>query len=180
MIETPAPAGRSSQDSQSSRQLVARIAAGDRAAFRRLYTTFSKPVLQSAMLALPQPRHAQAVTRATFLEVWHLAGHQANQPPVRLRAWITAVTTRRTSERIRTLENPHMLLDDYDRHVRCELAVLLSPAQPAYRTGPNPLSRSTTRGRSSCRRRLPRRLIEPHHHAIQALHRDEILGRSTT
>lgn len=164
MIETPAPAGRSSQDSQSSRQLVGRIAAGDRAAFRRLYTTFSKRVRQSAMLVLPQPRHALAVTRATFLEVWHLAGHHVNQPSVRLGVWITAITTCHISERIRALEGPHMLLDDYDRHVHCELAVLLS----------------STRGGSRCRRRLPRRLVEPHHHAIQVPHRDEVHRRTTT
>lgn len=144
MIETPAPAARVSQDCQSLRQLIDRISAGDRAAFRRLYTIFSKRVWRSAMLALPQPLHARAVTRATFLEVWHLARHHVNQPTLMLRVWITAVTARHIRERIRTLDTPYMLLDDYDRHVHCEVAELLRPAQPANRTGPKPLSRSTT------------------------------------
>jgi len=128
LIETPAPAVRLPHAGQSLRHLVDRISAGDRAAFRRLYATFSKRVWRSAVLALPQPRHAQAVTRATFLEVWHLAGHHVNQPPVKLRVWIAAVTTRHISERIRTLDTPHMLLDEYDRHVHCELVDLLSRA----------------------------------------------------
>jgi hypothetical protein len=146
MIETPAPAVRASRDCQLLRQLVDRISAGDRAAFRRLYTTFSARVWQSAMLALPQPLHAHAVTGATFLEIWHLARHHVNQPTVKLCVWITAVTAHHISERIRTLDTPHVFLDDYDRHVHCELAELLSPVQPANRTVPKQLSRSTTWG----------------------------------
>jgi DNA-directed RNA polymerase specialized sigma24 family protein len=130
MIETPERAVRSLRDRQSSRQLVNRIAVGDRSAFRCLYATFVKRVRQSAMLALPQPLHAQAVTSATFLEVWYLAPHHVNRPPAQLRSWITAVAARRISERVRTLRTPHMLLDDYDRHVHCQLAELLSPARP--------------------------------------------------
>jgi RNA polymerase sigma-70 factor, ECF subfamily len=134
MIETPQRALRSFRDCQSPRQLVNLIASGDRAAFRRLYTTFARRVRRSAMLALP-PLHAQAVTSATFLEVWYLAAHYVNQPPAQVRVWFTAVAARRISERVRTLNTPHMLLDDYDRHVECELADLLNPARPGAADG---------------------------------------------
>jgi len=58
-----------------------------------------------------------------------LAAHHVNQPPAHLRIWITGIAARHIGERVRTLRTPHMLLDDYDRHVECGLADLLGPAR---------------------------------------------------
>jgi DNA-directed RNA polymerase specialized sigma24 family protein len=128
MIEmAQASAVKITQHGRLSRKLVDRVAAGDRAAFRCLCTMMSTGVWRAAVLALPRPLDARAVTRATFLEVWHLARHHVNDPPADASVWITAIAMRRIGERLRTLGTPHTLLDDYDRHVHCELAELLAP-----------------------------------------------------
>src|SRR5690349_21362526 len=105
-----APTVDSSQDRRSARHLIDRIVAGDQAAFQRLCVTLSDWVWQAAIQALPQPLDARAVTRATFLEVWHLAGHHVHDP-TDVRAWVTAISTRRINERLRTLDAPNLLVD---------------------------------------------------------------------
>jgi DNA-directed RNA polymerase specialized sigma24 family protein len=134
------------QRDHSSRQLVDRIAVGDRVAFRCLYAMLSQRVWQAASQALPQSVDARAVTRATFLEVWHLAGHHVNHPPADVRVWVAAITARHVDERLRMLDTQRLLVDDYDRHVYCELAELIGPGT----------SRDSNRPRNLRLRRQPR------------------------
>jgi DNA-directed RNA polymerase specialized sigma24 family protein len=115
-----------SRGDRHSRQLVDRIAVGDRAAFRCLYSRLSRRVWHTAIQALPHPADAHAVTRSTFVEVWRLAKHHVNHPPTDIRIWIAAITARKIGERLRTLDSPHAFLGDYDHHVHGELAALLS------------------------------------------------------
>jgi DNA-directed RNA polymerase specialized sigma24 family protein len=129
MTDTPAPAptATTSNGGQTSRQLVERIAVGDRAAFRCLYAFLFKRVWRTAIQVLPRPVDARAVTRATFVEVWHLARHHVDHPPAEVRTWIAAITARHVNERLRALDIPCLLVDDYDRHLHRELAELLGP-----------------------------------------------------
>src|SRR5437899_11442030 len=84
-------------------RLVSRIAAGDRLAFRCLYAFLAMRVWRTAARALPYPGHALAVTRSTFLEVWHTAGAAAHHDA---RDWIGAITAFRVDERRRVLSGP--------------------------------------------------------------------------
>lgn len=148
MTETSAPlsTATTSHGGHSSRQLVERIAVGDRAAFRCLYAFLYKRVWRAAIQALPQPVDARAVTRATFVEVWHLAGHHLDLSPADVRTWISAITARHIHERLRALDIPCLLPGDYDRHLHRELAELLGP-------GP---SRNPNRPRNLHQRGQPR------------------------
>jgi DNA-directed RNA polymerase specialized sigma24 family protein len=105
--------------------LVGRIAAGDRAAFRRLYTLLALPVWRDAIRTLPRPLDAQAVTRSTFVEVWHMAGHHLDDAGTDSRTWIAAITARRAIDRLPTGGTTRRLRDDHDGHTLRELTALL-------------------------------------------------------
>jgi DNA-directed RNA polymerase specialized sigma24 family protein len=121
--------------------LLRRIAAGDRAAFRRLYAFLAMRVWRDAVRALPDPADARAVTRATFVEVWHLAGHHFDHDWVDIRPWIAGITAQRVGDRLRRPDGPSPLLGDYDRQVQCELATLLGAGHATVRTGPATFAR---------------------------------------
>src|SRR5438067_2207246 len=76
--------------------LISRVAAGDRAAFRRLYAFMAMRVWNTAIEAQLGRVDAVAVTRSTFVEVWHSAGAAARY---HARDWMTAVTTGRVNDR---------------------------------------------------------------------------------
>ncbi|GFJ90737.1 hypothetical protein [Phytohabitans rumicis] len=84
--------------------LVIRIATGDQAAFRCLYAFQVMRVWRDAIRVLPHPVDARAVTRSTFVEVWHLAGHHVDDAWVDNRAWIAAITVRRANDRLRAAD----------------------------------------------------------------------------
>jgi DNA-directed RNA polymerase specialized sigma24 family protein len=105
--------------------LVVRIAAGDRAAFARLYGLLARWVWRDAVRALPCPPDARAVTRSTFVEVWHMAGHHVDEPGVDSRTWIAAIVARRANDRLRATGTTCPLHDDHDGHTRRELSALL-------------------------------------------------------
>jgi DNA-directed RNA polymerase specialized sigma24 family protein len=121
--------------------LIDRIAAGDRAAFRCLYALLAMAVWRDAVRALPYPVDARAVTRSTFVEVWHLAGHHVDHSRTRSRTWIAAITARQIDDRLCAADTPHPLRGDYDRHVHRELAALLGPGPATIRTGPATFAR---------------------------------------
>jgi DNA-directed RNA polymerase specialized sigma24 family protein len=121
--------------------LLRRVAAGDRAAFRRLYAFLAMRVWRDAARALPNPADARAVTRATFVEVWQLAGHHLDQEWVDIRAWIAAITARRAEDRLRRPDGRSPLAGAYDRHVHCELIAALGAGHATIRTGPATFAR---------------------------------------
>ncbi len=121
--------------------LLRRIAAGDRAAFRRLYAFLAMRVWREAARALPNPADARAVTRATFVEVWHLAGHHLDDEWVDIHAWIAAITARRVEDRLRRHNGSPPPVGAYDRHVQCELIAALGVGRATIRTGPATFAR---------------------------------------
>jgi DNA-directed RNA polymerase specialized sigma24 family protein len=81
-------------------RLVARAGSGDRLALRCLYAFLAVRVWHTAARALPHPGDALAVTRSTFLEMWHTAGGAGRY---NARDWIEAITAGRVAERRRVL-----------------------------------------------------------------------------
>jgi hypothetical protein len=138
MIETPTAVSAASTADGRGRlhNLVGRIAVGDRPAFRCLYAFLVMGVWRAAIRELPRPVDAQAVTRATFVEVWYLARHHVDQSHDDASAWITAITARHVGERRRAPTASGGLLGDYDCHVHRELASLLGAGHATIRTGP--------------------------------------------
>lgn len=120
---------------------VDRIAAGDRAAFRCLYAFLAMPVWREAVRSLPCPADARAVTRSTFVEVWHLAEYHTDHSRNDTRAWIAAITAGRVGDRLRVPNAPDTILADYDRHVHRELVALLGAGRATIRTGPATFTR---------------------------------------
>ena len=116
--------------------LVTRIAAGDRAAFRTLYAFQAMRVWRDAIRLVP-PIDARAVTRSTFVEIWHLAGHHLDHEACETAAWIVSITAHHIDERLRAGDgwSPH------DQHTRCELVTLLGNGQATIRTAPGTFAR---------------------------------------
>jgi hypothetical protein len=133
-------------------QLLSRIAASDRAAFRRLYAFMAMRVWHAISQAPLGAAGAVAVTRSTFVEVWHSAGTAARYDA---RDWIAAISTRRVNDRLRTINangrhgvhlaqhyataaghNRPPTVDDYDNRIHRELAALLGGGRATIRTSP--------------------------------------------
>ena len=114
--------------------LLARIATGDRSAFRCLYEVRAMRVWREASRSLPHPADSQAVTRSTFVEVWHLASHHLDDSELETDAWIAAITVHHVDERLRSIGRPSLVRDDYDRHTYREFAAMIGA-----RSGPEPI-----------------------------------------
>jgi DNA-directed RNA polymerase specialized sigma24 family protein len=130
-ISTPARTVAAAVGNDRLSLLVHRIAASDRAAFRCLYAFLALRVWRDALRALSRPADARAVTRSTFVEVWHLAGHHLDSR-VDVRAWIGAITARRAGDRLDAAGTPCAL---HDGRVHRELVVLLGAGHATMRTG---------------------------------------------
>lgn len=84
--------------------LVARIAGGDKAAFRRLYARLHTTVCDHAAGILSRHADIPAVVSSTFVEVWWLARHHTT-PGTDVRSWIAGIVTARAIERERGPES---------------------------------------------------------------------------
>ena len=122
-------------------RLLYQIAAHDRAAFRRMYAFLVMRVWRDAVRAMPHAADARAVTRSTFVEVWHLAGHHRHHARADILIWVAAITARQVDDRIRRPDPPWPMLADADRHVQNELAALLGAGHATVRTGPTAFAR---------------------------------------
>lgn len=80
--------------------LVARVAGGDRAAFRRLYARLHAAVCDHAEGILSRSADVPAVVSSTFVEVWWLARHHT-APGTDVQRWIAGIATARATERER-------------------------------------------------------------------------------
>jgi hypothetical protein len=116
--------------------LVARTAAGDRSAFRCLYAFLAVPVWRVAVRGLANPADAVAVTRSSFVELWHLARHHRGHVHTDLRAWLMAITAGRIDDRARIVASLGVSVADYDAHVHRELRDLLGSGRAVVRVGP--------------------------------------------
>jgi len=132
--------------------VLSRIAAGDRTAFRRLYAFMATRVWHRVSGTPLGPANAGAVTRSTFVEVWHLAGSAERYDA---RDWIAAIADRRVNDRLRIIDaggrsaadpdqrgiasdshhEPSMVAD-HDTHTHRELASLLGAGGATIRTSP--------------------------------------------
>ena len=108
-------------------RLVARTAAGDRAAFRILYAGLAVHVW-CVVISRLRREVAVAVVQATFVEVRlraHCYAGGADDP----REWVSAIAVRRADERRRGAggrhRRPEEITADYDALVRSQLAAQL-------------------------------------------------------
>jgi RNA polymerase sigma-70 factor (ECF subfamily) len=88
-------------DTAELQQLLARVALGDRAAFRRLYDATSPPLLGVALRILRQRDRAEEVLQDAYVNIWNRAsGYQAalSQPMT----WLTAIVRNRALDEIRS------------------------------------------------------------------------------
>jgi DNA-directed RNA polymerase specialized sigma24 family protein len=104
---------------------VAQIATGDRQAFRCLYAFLAMRVWRNASRLLPHPVDSQAVTRSTFVEVWHLAKNHLDESGLATDAWIAAVTARHVDERLRSADASSLMRTTDDRHTYREFATMI-------------------------------------------------------
>jgi DNA-directed RNA polymerase specialized sigma24 family protein len=136
------PANRCARDLHHDRlrTLVTRVATGDRAAFRTLYAFLAMRVWRDAIRLLP-PVDARAVTRSTFVEIWHLAGHHLDHEGRETRAWILSIAARHAEDRIRAAGGQSFPCDDHDDHTQRELAAMLGSGHATIRTAPATFAR---------------------------------------
>ena len=134
-VSTSTRAVVTAQSNDHLQHLVDRIADGDRTAFRCLYAFLAMRVWRDTLRVLPAPADARAVTRSTFVEVWHLAGHHVDHLRSDARTWIAAITARQVDDRLRAHDTSGRFLVDHDNQVHRELAALLGAAQATIRIG---------------------------------------------
>jgi DNA-directed RNA polymerase specialized sigma24 family protein len=127
--EPTATRARSSERrSRHLHDLVVGIAAGDRSAFRTLYANLAMQVWRDVSRSMPQPVDSQAVTRSTFIDVWHLARyHLDDDGGTDTVAWIAAIAAQKVEQRLRA----GVARGDYDRHTYREFATLIGAGRTA-------------------------------------------------
>ncbi len=117
--------------------LVARIADGDRAAFRRVYAGLAGRTWAQAATAMTGHHGESPVVCATFVEVWYLARFFDRQQGG-TRDWVSQICTRRSGDRLRLLapagdRHDRGDLSAHDRLVQAELVHLLGPGRSLVR-----------------------------------------------
>jgi DNA-directed RNA polymerase specialized sigma24 family protein len=117
--------GTSAHNSTHLPGLIARIATGDRSAFRCLYGVLAMRVWREASRSLPHPVDSQVVTRSTFVEVWHRARYHLDDSELETNAWIATITVHHVEERLRSIGRPNLVRDDGDRHTYREFAAMI-------------------------------------------------------
>jgi DNA-directed RNA polymerase specialized sigma24 family protein len=80
--------------------LVARVAGGDKTAFRRLYARLHTSVCDQVEVILSRHADVPSVVSSTFVEVWWLSRHHTG-PGTDVRRWITGIAAARATERER-------------------------------------------------------------------------------
>ena len=125
-----AHARTSEHGSKQLHDLVVGIAAGDRSAFRVLYASLAMHVWRDVNRTLPQPVDSQAVTRSTFVEVWHLARYHLADGGTDTAAWIAAITAQKVKDRL----GAGPARSDYDRHIYREFAAIVGTRRTAAET----------------------------------------------
>lgn len=97
-------------------QLLARVALGDRAAFRRLYETTSPSLMGVALRIVRQRERAEEVLQDAFVNVWHRA--TAYQPALsQPMTWLTAIVRNRALDALRAgTRHAEDSLDTMDAH----------------------------------------------------------------
>jgi hypothetical protein len=97
-------------------------------------------VWRHALRLLP-PADARAVTRSTFVEMWHLAGHHRDHKARDSAAWIMSIAARHIEDRPPTTNGGQPLQCAYDHHTHRELISLLGTGSATIRTAPGTFTR---------------------------------------
>jgi RNA polymerase sigma-70 factor (ECF subfamily) len=84
---------------EEERNVVARMAAGDRAALAELYASYERPLLAYLRLLTRDAGLAEELLQDTLLAAWHGAGGYAGQASVR--GWLFGIARRRAHDSLR-------------------------------------------------------------------------------
>lgn len=109
--ETPAPRDRPAAawaDEERRRDLLARMATGDRSALATLYGLEHRPVLAYLHAMTGDAGLAEEVVQDTFLAAWRGASAFAGRATVR--SWLFAIARRRAADSLRKVGRPTLRL----------------------------------------------------------------------
>jgi RNA polymerase sigma-70 factor (ECF subfamily) len=95
------PRGR---DHEPDRDLLARVAKGDEAAFSDLYDLIAPHVYAVVLRVLRDPSQADEVTQEVLVELWRLAP-RFDEHRGSVRAWASTVAHRRAVDRVRSTQS---------------------------------------------------------------------------
>ncbi|WP_075692440.1 sigma-70 family RNA polymerase sigma factor [Corynebacterium sphenisci] len=99
----PNPAAPARPDDAGAAELVHEVAAGDRAAFARLYDLYGSRVYGMALRVVGDPALAEDVAQDTWLSVWDsAAGFRDGRGSVA--GWLLAIAHRRAVDAVRAIE----------------------------------------------------------------------------
>jgi DNA-directed RNA polymerase specialized sigma24 family protein len=124
-------------------RLLCLVAEHDRSAFADLYDVLAQPLQQSLRATFPSAIYAEAITSATFVEVWLQARYHTDVD-TDVGAWINLIAARRAADRryinaggqvlhLSTVDAEGQLrlaavADSYDHNTRVALKNLLDPS----------------------------------------------------
>lgn len=108
-----------------------------------MYAFLVMRVWRDALRLLP-PADARAVTRSTFVEMWHLAGHHRDHERRETTAWILSIAARHIEDRPTAMDGGKPLQCAYDHHTHNELISLLGTGRATIRMAPRPSRASST------------------------------------
>ena len=88
------------QDSQHAVRLLGLVAAGNRAAFTRLYEQYSPRLFAVCLRLLKHRNQAEEALQDTFIRIWHSAGeyHEERGAPL---AWMATIARNRSLDILR-------------------------------------------------------------------------------
>ena len=146
-------------DSVDDAGLLARVAAGDKVAMRRLYDRYSGPLYHFIRARLNDPFEAADVMQEAFLDLWRHAGRFEGRSSVR--TWAFGIARNKAADRLR-------------RRARVEIA---EPDETVPDDAPDPQAVAEAASDARRVRECIARLSPTHRSAIQlAFYRDLAYG----
>lgn len=100
-MSDPAPTPPSDDRAQADARLVARMAAGDKAALAELYDRFSRPLYATALRIVSDPSEAQDLVHDAFIALWEKAPVFAAERGSAF-AWAVTLVRHRAIDRVRS------------------------------------------------------------------------------
>lgn len=113
----------SQMDDADLERCIAAVAAGDQAAFARLYDVLAPTVFGVVKRVVRDPAQSEEVTQEVFVEVWRNAARFDTGRGI-VRSWVVTIAHRRAVDRVRS-EQAHR-----DRNVRDARSVEAPPSTP--------------------------------------------------
>jgi len=104
------------QISRIEKELMAKVAAGDRDAFAALYDQFCKPLHSLAYRILQEPADAEEIVQEVFMKLWTRAP-EFNARKGSPFSWAMAMTRNRCIDRIRSYSRRNQLSDTFQEDI---------------------------------------------------------------